>query len=138
MPDEDHAAEAQQMERKNIFCVNGSPDFLDILRELFQNERYNVTTANYVPEVFGVIHSLRPDLIILDLVVGQRAGFDLLKRLSREAMTRGIPVVVTSTDKHLLDQVETDPGQFGQSVQILKPLDLDSLLNTVERLIGAA
>ena len=40
------------MERSHIFAVNGSPDFLDILRELFQQEQYNVTTTNFVPGTF--------------------------------------------------------------------------------------
>ena len=38
--------------RKHIFAINGSPEFLNIVRELFQEEAYNVTTTNFVPNSF--------------------------------------------------------------------------------------
>jgi CheY-like chemotaxis protein len=97
-------AEREQMARKHIFVVNGSAEFLDIVRDLLQDEQYNVTTTNFMPRTFEQIHALRPELLIIDLVVGQQAGWDLLERLRNEAITRGIPVIVTSTDKRLLDR----------------------------------
>jgi hypothetical protein len=39
--------------RKHIFAINGSPDFLNVIRDLFQEEHCNVTTTNYVPNSFG-------------------------------------------------------------------------------------
>ena len=53
-------AETTQMARQHIFAVNGSPDFLDLLRELLQDERYNVTTTNFVPATFAQIDALQP------------------------------------------------------------------------------
>jgi len=41
--------EQTHMDRDHIFAVNGSADFLDILRDLFQEEDFNVTTTNFVP-----------------------------------------------------------------------------------------
>jgi hypothetical protein len=41
-----------QMRRQHIFVVNGSVEFLDVVRELLQEERYNVTTTNFVPRTF--------------------------------------------------------------------------------------
>lgn len=35
--------------RRHIFAIDGSPDFLNVIRDLFQEEHYNVTTTNYVP-----------------------------------------------------------------------------------------
>ena len=51
------------------------------------------------------------DLIIVDLVVGIRSGWDLLEELQRFASTSGIPVIVTSTDQRLLDQIELGIGE---------------------------
>lgn len=138
MPGENRKAEKTQLERKKIFCVNGSPEFLDILRDLFQSEEYNVTTTNYVPRTFDIVDALQPDLVILDLVIGHRSGFELLQQLSTAASTRGLPVIITSTNQQLLDQVERNPERYGETVQVLKPLDLDALLETVRRLIDPA
>lgn len=133
---DDGRNEATQMGQPHIFCVNGSPVFLDLLRALFQEESYNVTTTNYVPENWGMIEGLQPSLIVVDLVVGQRAGWELLRRLHAEASTRQIPTIVTSTDPRLLDEVQSDLETWGGNVFLVKPLDVNLLLATARRLIA--
>jgi CheY-like chemotaxis protein len=130
--------EPQRMERKHIFAVNSAPEFLDLVRDLLQDEQFNVTTTNYVPRTFDQIAALQPDLLLVDLVVGIQAGWDLLERLQFEAITRGIPVVVTSTDPGLLKRAEAERERFGGDRYIVKPLDLDVLLEAISALIGQA
>ena len=81
----------------SIFVVNGSVAFLDVVRELLQDEFYNVTTTNIVPQTFDQIESARPPLLIVDLIHGERAGWDLLAELRHEAGTRDIPVILVSS-----------------------------------------
>jgi hypothetical protein len=50
-----------QEQRKHIFAINGAPEFLNIVRDLFQDEGYNVTTTNFVPNSFEQIAALAPD-----------------------------------------------------------------------------
>jgi two-component system NtrC family sensor kinase len=133
-----HESERRQAERKHIFAVNGAAEFLEPLRQLFQDEHFNVTTTNYVPHTFDLIAALDPDLIIVDLAVGQRAGWDLLERLHAEAVTREIPVLVTSTDQRLLDRVKADVQRYGERRFVAKPMQLDELLGTVHEMIGSA
>ncbi len=131
-------AESRRMDRKHVFVVNGEPDFLDIMRDLLQGERYNVTTTNFVPRTFDQIAALRPDLLIVDLAVGERAGWELLERLQAEALTRGVPVVVTSTERRLLERAEADGRRYGGQRFVVKPMDLDVVLRAIEDLIGPA
>ena len=42
-------ATREQMARQHVYVVNGSPGFLEVVRELLQDEHYNVTTTNFVP-----------------------------------------------------------------------------------------
>ena len=131
-------AERRQMKRKHVFAVNGSPAFLGVVRELLQDERYNVTTTNYVPHTFDQIASLEPDLLLVDLATGRRAGWDLLERLHAAAATRGVPVLITSTDPHLLVEAEALAARYGGDRFMVKPFDLDVLLEAVQTLIGSA
>jgi CheY-like chemotaxis protein len=84
-------ATPQQMRRQHIFVVNGSADFLDVVRNLLQDEDYNVTTTNFVPRTFKQFETARPALLIVDLIHGEMAGWDLLAELRHEAATRDIP-----------------------------------------------
>ena len=135
---DDTDAGRRQMGRKHVFAINGSPEFLDIIRELLQGEQYNVTTTNYVPRTFQQIAALRPDLIILDLVARQPVGQELLERLHAEAQTLGIPVLLVSTSQRLIDEVASDVSRYGEHIALLKPLELGPLLDAVGRLIGPA
>jgi DNA-binding response OmpR family regulator len=132
------AAEAAQQGRKHICCVNSEAEFLALLATLFSDERYNVTTTNYVPETFEMINSLQPDLLIVDLVIGMQAGWELLERLTSEATTTGIPVIVTSTNQSILDEMHAHPERYGVRQQLVKPFDIDTILGFVSAAIGSA
>jgi DNA-binding response OmpR family regulator len=131
-------AERAQGGRKHLFAINGEPDFLDLIRLLFQRAEYNVTTTNFVPATFDQIAALDPDLLLVDLAWGERAGWDLLERLNAEARTRGIPVVVLSTSPDYLARVRADPARYGGDAVLAKPFEADDLLRVVRDLIGHA
>jgi DNA-binding response OmpR family regulator len=130
------AAERTEMARKHVFCVNGEPVFLDFVRELFQDANYNVTTTNFVPNTFGQIAALQPDILIVDLVIGHEAGFDLLERLTDEALTRDIPVIAVSTTPDLIERANNEAIRYGTDQYVAKPFDIQDLLAAVQSLIG--
>jgi two-component system response regulator VicR len=131
-------ATPEQMRRQHIFVVNGSAAFLDVVRELLQDEQYNVTTTNFVPLTFKQIETARPSLLIIDLIHGERAGWNLLAELRHEAATRDIPVILASTSKQLLEKAETEHVIWGGDRYFLKPFRLDALLQAIQELIGSA
>lgn len=126
------------MGNKHVFVINGSLDVLEMIRELLQEERYNVTTTNFVPRTWDQIAALQPDLLMVDLVVGYRAGWDLLERLQLETLTRNIPVIVFSTDAKLLKRAEEQADRYGGQRFIVKPFDIEKLLAAINDLVGAA
>ena len=131
-------ATPEQMQRQHIFVVNGSAAFLDVVRELLQEELYNVTTTNFVPLTFKQIETARPSLLILDLIHGEMAGWDLLAELRQEAATRDIPVILVSTSEQLLEKAEAERVIWGGDRYFLKPFSLDALLEAIQELIGPA
>ncbi len=130
--------EARRMKRKHILVVNSDVPILDLVRELLTEEHYNVTTTNYVAETFEVIVAFTPELLIVDLVYGEVAGWGLLERLTRHTATQSIPVVLTSTDERLLARAAADPARFGTNADLIVPFDIDVLVRLVSILIGAA
>ena len=124
--------------RKHIFAINGSVDFLNIVRELFQEEAYNVTTTNFVPNSFDQIEALQPDALIVDIAVGQSAGWELLEQLHEGAVTNDIPVLVLSTSPQLLQRAQEQAERYGNHRYLDKPFDLDVLLRHIREMIGEA
>ena len=130
--------ERRQMSRKHVFCINGSSTFLEFVRMLLEEECYNVTTTNFLPETFVQIAAVNPDLLILDLQVGKQACWDLLDRISQDALTCDIPVVVCSTNKSLLDRARDDGRADHPTRYIIKPFNIEEMLSSVHELIGVA
>ena len=128
----------RQESRKHVFVINGAPEFLDLMRELLQDERFNVTTTNFVARTFETVAVVRPDLLIVDLAIGQAAGPELLAKMRAGDATRALPIIVVSTDPSLLDEARRVAPPTSRVRYVTKPLDLDALLATVEELIGAA
>ena len=124
--------------RQHIFVINGAPDFLNLMRDLFQMESYNVTTTNFVPNSFDQIAALQPNAIIVDIVVGQSAGWELLEQLHAAAATTGIPVILVSTSPDLLERAQAQASRYGTHRVLVKPFDLDELLGMIREAIGDA
>jgi CheY-like chemotaxis protein len=91
-----------------------------------------------VPHTFDLIDALGPNLILIDLEVGKTAGWGLLEQLQTDAVTRDIPVIVTSTDPHLLERAEVSQTRYGGRRWLAKPFDLEDLVTSVQELIGSA
>jgi CheY-like chemotaxis protein len=131
--------ERRHTPRKHIFAVNSSPDFLLIIRELLEDEGYAVTTSAFEPNVFTRIVMRQPDGLIIDVAVGEAAGWELLERLHAEPATTGIPVLVTSTSPALLERAHEQAAWSGSHRSFLtKPMNLDELLVTVRQMTGDA
>ena len=131
-------ATPEQMARKHVYALNGSSEFLDILREFLQQEAYNVTTTNFVPRSFETIESAQPDLLIIDLILGEEAGWDLLAQVRESASTRNIPVILVSISSQQLVKAKNAHRQFSADRYLLKPFDLDDLLILIDEMIGHA
>jgi CheY-like chemotaxis protein len=127
-----------QEDRKHIFAIDGSVDFLNIVRDLFQEEEYNVTTTNFVPNSFEQIEAARPDALIVDVAVGESVGWELLEQLHAGAATRGIPVLVLSTSPRLLERAREQAERYGTHRYLDKPFDLDAMLDQIREMIGEA
>jgi len=78
----------------------------------------------------------RPDMILLDLRLPDMPGSQVLLRLRADARTRDIPVVILSADatRQRIDQFRAD----GVVDYLTKPIDVRSLLRTVDSALGEA
>jgi len=79
-----------------ILIVDDSTTNLVLLEAILQEEGYTTSTAFNAKEAFTIIERNKPDLILLDLLMPQVSGFDILQKLKANLSTSEIPVVVVS------------------------------------------
>jgi CheY-like chemotaxis protein len=78
--------------------------------------------------------SLRPDLIVLDLGLPDVDGWEVARRLKRDARTRDIPIIAFSGRSMKHEQVSA--LRAGCDVHLTKPCPPDQLLAAIEKLLG--
>ena len=119
-----------------MVAIDASPDLLTILGELLAEEGHAVTTIVETSDVFDQIATWHPDGIILDLVPGEAAGWELLDQLPAKASTATIPMLVLSTSEALLARAQERVTGNSDRVCLSKPVDLEELLQTIAALIA--
>lgn len=77
-----------------VLVVDDKLDTLLLLRDLLSSRGYEVITATEADEAAQKVHSEKPDLVLLDVVMPGRSGYELCRELKEDPFTRLIPVVM--------------------------------------------
>ena len=118
---------------KNILVVEDNHAILDVITLILQSEAYKVTGLNKSADMMSHIDTLKPDLIILDIMLPDADGRELLKRLRSEENTKDIPVLMISA-RYTAENVEH--GEFKPNGFLAKPFDIDELLDRIEGILA--
>ncbi|RZL16977.1 MAG: response regulator [Pedobacter sp.] len=118
---------------KNILVVEDNHAILDVITLILQSEAYKVTGLNKSADMMSHIDSLKPDLIILDIMLPDADGRELLKQLRSEENTKDIPVLMISA-RYTAENVEHGP--FKPNGFLAKPFDIDELLDRIEGILA--
>lgn len=80
----------------SILIVDDSTTNQVLLEAILQEEGYKTETATNAKEAFASIERNQPKLILLDLLMPQVNGFDVLEKIKSNKATSAIPVIVVS------------------------------------------
>jgi len=114
----------------SILIVDDSTTNLVLLEAILQEEGYQTHTAFNAKEAFSIIDSKKPDLILLDLLMPQINGFNILEKLKSNQATAGIPVIVVSAVS-TKENVDTCRN-LGALDFFPKPIDIPTFLGKLK------
>ena len=109
------------------------------MRRVLEDEQYVVSILQDGKDAFEKVKSTLPDLLILDLKLGDMSGQDILKQLKSSPSTADVPVIVYTAAvleaEEVTQSIASSP-QFYSNVHLLrKPFELNALLDKVEELL---
>ena len=82
---------------KSILVVDDSPTDLKYLTDLLAKNGYQVVTAQNADEALAKAKQLRPDLVLMDVVMPGQSGFQATRALTKDEATKQIPVIICTT-----------------------------------------
>lgn len=123
--------------KQRVLVLNNDSDFLDLMKQLLEEEGFDVETRKVWDKAYDVVKDSKPELVILDVLLDlERRGFQLIDLLTLDPETREIPLIVASTATMQLHERRDAFSSMGIPV-ISKPFDLDTLLDLIRRSLSA-
>ncbi|NEQ53388.1 MAG: response regulator [Leptolyngbya sp. SIO3F4] len=116
--------------QKTILVVDDELYIRQLLRQELEGAGYRVQAAQDGVEALNQIKATPPDLIILDVMMPNVDGFDLVAVLKNNPTTVRIPTIVVS-----IIQDEERGYRLGVDRYLTKPIDTDELLRDVQTLL---
>ena len=83
--------------RKKVLLVDDSATILMMERMILSKLPYDCVTATNGEEAIAKAATERPDLILMDVVMPQMNGFDAVRRLREQELTRDTPIIMVTT-----------------------------------------
>ncbi len=111
--------------------VDDSEPYTDVMRKVLDEYGFDVRVANSVDQAIGLLDSVVPDLLLLDIMMPQVDGITFLKLLRKHAKLCAMPVLIV-TAYH--DTVEA-AMEAGADSSLLKPFSAQDLREAISEFV---
>lgn len=115
-----------------IAVVDDAPEVLKLISDILEGDGHHVVALADGQGLEGRVEAGGLDLVLLDVVLPGRNGYQILRNLKKAPATRAVPVVLVSSKTEPTD-VEWGRHQ-GADDYLTKPFTADDLLDRVRRL----
>lgn len=122
------------MPAKTILVVDDSPTAMKITSDTLTEEGFNVIAASDGEEALEIATRLHPELIVLDIILPKKNGFQVCRQLKTESATQDIKILMLSSKNQASDRFW---GQKqGADAYITKPFEDEELVGAIEALLN--
>jgi len=121
---------------RRILIVDDEPNIVTSLEFLMRESSYEVRVARDGEEALRRAESFLPDLILLDVMMPQRSGFEVCQKIRENPAFRNVKIVVLTAKGR---ELEKNRGlDLGANAYVTKPFSTKELMSTVRALLHTA
>ncbi len=121
---------------RRILIVDDEPNIVTSLEFLMRESSYEVRVARDGEEALRRAESFLPDLILLDVMMPQRSGFEVCQKIRENPAFRNVKIVVLTAKGR---ELEKNRGlDLGANAYVTKPFSTKELMSTVRGLLHTA
>ena len=121
---------------KTILVADDEQNILKLVQMNLERQGYKVVTAPDGREALKLLETMQPDLLVLDVMMPYVDGFEVLKRVKADPLTRDIPVIMLTVKAQDADIFEAEAR--GAAMYLTKPANPSELVAFVNRILEVA
>ena len=117
----------------DILIAEDEPGILESLRFILQRAGWSVSAATDGDAALAAVRERHPRMVVLDVMLPKRSGFDVLKALRAAAETRELPVLILTAKGQQHDRRVAE--ELGADAFVTKPYANTEVVDAVRRLL---
>jgi DNA-binding response OmpR family regulator len=120
--------------KSTILVADDDPEILTLLGLRLKQRGYEVLEAADGEKALEVARSKRPDLVLLDVMMPQKNGWEVARELKQDATTKDIGIIILTAIGEKMNEL-TSP-LYGADEYIDKPFEFDRLERSIEKVLA--
>jgi len=118
---------------RRVLIVDDEPNIVTSLEFLMRGDDYEVRVARNGEEALQLAESFRPDIVVLDVMMRQRSGFEVCQKIRENPILGDVKIIMLTAKGR---EVEKEKGlDLGANAYVTKPFSTKELMNTVRGLL---
>lgn len=118
----------------DVLIAEDEPSILESLDFILRRAGFSIVSVTDGDAALAAIRRDPPRLVVLDVMLPKRSGFDVLKQIRADAVTRDLPVMILTAKGQAQDRQIAE--QLGASSFVTKPYANADVVGTVRRLLA--
>ncbi len=120
--------------KHKVLVVDDNPDSVAIMRGILESRGYDVVAAGSGAEALQLIKTEAMDLVLLDVMMPEMSGMEVLQRVKEDAATGRLPIILVTAKTQ--DEDVLSGYQYGADYYITKPFTAKQLIYGIELILG--
>ena len=123
--------------RRRVLVVNDTQEILELFRDIIEPMGHEMIPMSYAPDDLAKIIAIRPDLAIIDFVMGGQEfrGWQLVQKVKMSRETRDIPLIICTGARREVYEQEGWLTEKNVGI-VLKPFDIEDLERAVTKALA--
>lgn len=119
----------------HVLVIEDEPNIIEAISFILSREGWHVATHSNGEDAADIVRSRAPDVLILDVMLPGRSGYDILRELRGDAATENLPVLMLTARGQSKDREMAE--RAGASRFMTKPFSNAEVLEAVRALAPA-
>lgn len=118
---------------KKIFCVEDDINIRELVEYTLTQTGFSVSGFENAREFFDAVQEALPDLVLLDIMLPDKDGMEILKELRKNPVTCNLPIILLTAKSSQIDKIKGLDS--GADDYMTKPFDIMELISRINALL---